>query len=452
MLAIMKIAGLAFLFVLNSTAFGSDPDGIQWPGFRGPGASGISEGYATATSWSVSDGDNIKWKTEIPGLGLSCPVIWGDQVFLTTAISGKKDPYLKVGLYGNIDPVEDDTVHKWKLYCLDKKRGKMAWEKTITEGVPKIKRHTKASHANSTPVTDGKHLVVFLGSEGLYCYGLDGELHWQKDLGVLDSGYFKVREAQWGFASSPIIAGRYVIVQCDVQENSFVAAFDIGSGKEVWRTARDEVPTWSTPAVYNHRGQTQVILNGWKHIGGYDLSTGEEIWRMRGGGDIPVPTPISSHGLIFIANAHGGQAPIYAIRPTATGDISLTDDATSNDHIAWSERRNGAYMQTPLVYGDYIYSSRDNGGLNCYEVQTGKRVYRERLAGGRTGFTASPVAANDKIYFTSEVGDIYVLQAGPTFKVLATNAMDEVCLATPAISEGVLFFRTRQNLVAVAER
>ncbi|NIR53162.1 PQQ-binding-like beta-propeller repeat protein, partial [candidate division KSB1 bacterium] len=184
---------------------------------------------------------------------------------------------------------------------------------------------------------------------------------------------------------------------------------------------------------------------------GYDLETGKELWKLSGGGDIPVPTPVVAHDLVFIANAHGGLAPLYAIRLDATGDISLQGNETSNEYVAWGVPRNGAYMQTPLVYGEYIYSCRDNGGLNCYVAKTGDRVYRQRLGSGRTGFTASPVACDGKLYFTSENGEVYVVQAGPEFKLLATNPMTEVCMATPSISEGTLFIRTQHHLVAVAK-
>lgn len=419
--------------------------------FRGPQASGIAEGFQTPTTWKAETGENIKWKTPIPGLGHASPVIWGDQVFTVTAISGEKDPYLKVGLYGNIDPVDDSTVHKWMIYCLDKSTGKMLWEKTAYEGVPKIKRHTKSTHANSTPATDGKHLVTFIGSEGLFCYDLDGKLLWQKDLGDLDAGYFRVPEAQWAFGSSPMIYENMVVVQCDVQKNPFIAAFDIRDGKEIWRTAREEVPTWSTPMVHVGNGRSQVIANGWKHIGGYDLATGKELWKLRGGGDIPVPVPVVAHDLAFITNAHGGMAPVYAVRLDANGDISLQGDETSNAGMAWSEPRSGAYMVSPLVYGEELYVLKNNGVLTCFKAKTGERMYQERLGSGQTGFTASPVAANDKIYFSGEYGEIFVVQAGSEFKLLKTNEMNEICMATPAISEGVLFFRTRGNLVAVGE-
>lgn len=436
---------------LQQNAVAGDKKNVNWPAFRGANANGVAEDYPTPTTWNVEEDKNIKWKTAIPGLGHSCPIIWEDRIYVTTAISGMKDPFLKVGLYGNIAAVEDSTVHQWQLLALDKNSGKILWQKTGVEAVPRVKRHTKASHANSTPATDGKHIVTFFGSEGLFCYNMKGEELWKVDLGDLDSGYFKVPQAQWGFASSPIIYQDKVIVQCDVQKNSFIAAFDIKNGKELWRTSRNEVPTWGSPTVYSKNGQTQVIVNGWKQIGSYDIETGKEVWWLRGGGDIPVPTPVLGHDLVFIANAHGGMSPIYAIRLNARGDISLKDDTSANEFIAWSQPRNGAYMQTPLIYGDTIYSCTNSGVLNCYDAKTGERHYKQRLGGGRTGFTASPVAADGKIYFASEEGDIYVVQAGPEFKLLAENPMAEICMATPAISEGVLFIRTQKHLVAVAE-
>jgi outer membrane protein assembly factor BamB len=425
---------------------------IHWPTFRGPNASGIAEGFTTPTRWNAPAGENVKWKTPIPGLGHSSPVIWGNQLFITTAISGQTNAGLKVGLYGDIKPVEDDTSHKWVVYCLDKRTGKIIWEKVAYTGVPKIKRHPKATHASSTPATDGKHVVAMFGSEGLYCYDMKGKLLWKKDLGLLDSGFFTVPAAQWGFGSSPIIFEDKIFLQCDVQKGSFVAAFNIKDGSEIWRTPRQDVPTWSSPTVYRSGDRTLLLLNGYKHIGGYDAATGKEVWRLRGGGDIPVPTPIVAHDLVFITNAHGRMAPIYAIRLDATGDISLGENANSNKYVAWSVPRDGAYMITPLVYGDYLYSSKDNGVLSCFEAKTGNRLYQERLGDGKSGFTASPVAAAGKLYYSSEDGDIYVIKAGPKFEVLASNDIGEICMATPAISEGTIFFRTQSHVVAITER
>ncbi len=424
--------------------------GVNWPSFRGPYASGVSDGFAVPTNWDAESSRNILWKTEIPGLGHSSPVIWGDRIFITTAISGIESPELKVGLYGNIQPVEDDTIHKFMVYCLDKKTGKILWEQLAHQGVPKVKRHPKATHANSSPATDGSHVVAFFGSEGIYCYTLDGKLLWKKDFGVLDSAFFMVPTAQWGFASSPIIHEDTVIVQADVLENSFLAALDVRTGEEIWRTPREDVPTWSTPTVHVGETRTQVLINGFKHTGAYDFKTGEELWKLTEGGDIPVPTPVVAHGLVFFNSAHGRMSPIYAVKLDATGDITLEPGATSNEHIVWSIQRGGAYMQTPLIYGEYLYNLRGNGSLSCYEAKTGQLVYREPV-GERASFSASGVAADGKLYFPSEQGDMYVVKAGGKFELLAANAMQDILMATPAISEGTLYIRSHHYLFAVAD-
>ncbi|MFC2159027.1 PQQ-binding-like beta-propeller repeat protein, partial [Acidobacteriota bacterium] len=386
-------------------------DGVNWPSFRGTDAKGFVEGFKTPVSWDLKNSKNVAWKTPIPGLGHSSPVIWEDKVFVTTAISGVKDPEMKVGLYGSIQPVEDDTIHTFKVLCLDKTTGEVLWEKTSHKGIPKVKRHPKSTHANSTPVTDGKHVVAFFGSEGLYCYDVNGKFLWKKDFGVLNSTFFMVPSAQWGFASSPVIHKGVVIIQADVLENSFLAALDIESGKELWRTSREEYPTWSTPTVHSGPDKTQVIVNGFKHIGAYDFKTGKELWKISGGGDIPVPTPVVAHGLVFINSAHGKLSPIYAIKLDAQGDLSLKEGDTSNQSIVWSVRRGGAYMQTPLIYGDYLYNLRGNGALACYEAKTGKVVYNEKV-GNMSSFSSSGVASDGKMYFSSEQGDIFVVKAG----------------------------------------
>jgi outer membrane protein assembly factor BamB len=425
-------------------------DGVNWPSFRGPNANGIAESYSTPISWDVDTAKNIKWKIPVPGLAHSCPIIWGDRMYITTA-TGETDAELKVGLYGSIEPVDDDSIHEWKVYCLDKNTGKILWEKTAHKGVPKVKRHPKATHANSSPATDGKYVVAFFGSEGLFCYDRDGNLIWKKDFGLLDSAFFMVPSAQWEFASSPVIHQGVVIVQCDALNTAFLAALDIQTGKELWRTTREDVPTWSTPTIHVGERQTQIIVNGFKHIGGYDFKTGKELWKISGGGDIPVPTPVVAHGLVFINSAHGRLSPIYAIKLDSDGDISLTEEKTSNESIVWSVRRGGSYMLTPLIYGDFLYNVQSNGALSCYRAKTGELVYKEQL-GKMTGFSASGVAADGKLYFTSEEGDVFVLKAGPEFEVLSTNSMKDECMATPAISEGTLYFRTHHYLVAVSDK
>ncbi|MDA1053545.1 MAG: PQQ-like beta-propeller repeat protein [Planctomycetota bacterium] len=421
----------------------------DWTQFRGRDALGIADGQNLPDSWDVESGENIRWKTRIPGLGHACPIVSRGRVFIVTADSGNPDPELRLGLYGDFESVSEDKPQAWRVYCLSQASGRVLWWRTLHRGVPAIKRHAKASHANSTPVTDGERVVVLLGSEGLHCLDFCGRLLWRRDLGVLDSGYFAVPEAQWGFGSSPIIYDDMVILQCDVQKNSFLAAFDIHDGRELWRTPRADVPTWSTPTIVQGASRTELVVNGFKHAGGYDPSNGEPLWKLGGGGDIPVPTPVFAHNLIFLSSAHGSDRPLCAVRPGAGGDLTPPNDNTLDESLAWYKRRDGIYMQTPIVYGDYLYACRDNGVLSCYEARTGERLYQKRLGSGTGGFTASPVAADGKLYFTSEEGSIYIVAAGPEFKQVASNEMGASCMATPGISGGLLIVRTSDHVFAI---
>lgn len=420
----------------------------NWPSFRGPNASGVSKGPATPVHWDIQEHENIAWQTPLAGMGHSCPVIWGNRVFLTSAVTDK-EPYLRVGLYGESPDHLEDYDHDFRVVCLDKESGEILWEKTAHRGKPKVKRHIKASHANCTPVTDGKSVVVSFGSEGLYSYDLDGNLKWKADLGYLDSGAFNAPSLQWGFASSPVIHKGTVIVQCDVNNQSYLATYDLETGKQKWRTDRDEIPGWGTPTIAVEGASTQILVNGYKHIGSYDFHSGKELWKLKsGGGDVPVPTPIVSGKLAYITNAHGSMAPMIAVRLEARGSIALDPEA---EEIAWMDRRSGAYMQTPLVYGEHLYTCSDGGVLKCYDAATGTIVYRKRLGRGRSGFTASAVACADLLYYTSEDGEVFVIQAGAEYDLLARNRFREVCMATPAISDGTLFFRTRGHLIAISE-
>lgn len=431
-------------YLLVSAALAADGN---WPQFRGPSASGVGTG-TPLIEWNAESGKNILWKTVIPGLGHSSPVIWGDRLFITSAVPAAGESSLKVGLYGDIAPVKGEPAQSFNVYCLDRKSGKILWERTAASGPPKIMRHPKSTHANPTPATDGKHLVVFFGSEGLFTYDLNGKLLWKKDFGVLDSGFYMVPGAQWGFASSPVIHDGMVVIQADVQKDSFVGAFDINTGKELWRTPRSDVPTFGTPAVvpYTAGGAPgwQVVVNGWKRIGGYDLKTGKELWNLKGGGDIPVPTPVFLDGLVVITNAHGQGRPIYAIRTDAAGDITETHQG-----IAWLQERAGNYMQTPLLHAGLGYFCHDTGVLSVYELSTGERMYQQRLGGGTSGFTSSPVAADGHLYITNEEGHSYVLALGRAYKLLAENELGETVMATPAISDGVLYIRGGKHLFAV---
>ncbi len=420
----------------------------NWPSFRGPNASGVADGQMPPVIWDAEKGTNILWKTPIPGLGHSCPIVWGERVFVTSALSGDPESKFKPGQYGNVDSVDDASVHTWRVYCLDKRTGKILWEQTAHQGVPKVKRHMKSSHANPTPATDGQHVVACFGSEGLYCYDCDGKLLWKRDLGVLDSGWFYDPDYQWGFASSPILYQNLVIVQCDIGKNSFLAAYRVADGERVWLTPRDEIPSWGTPTIYQGQARTELISNASKYVRGYDPLTGQELWRLGRNSEITVATPVCAHDLIFVTSGYSPVRPVYAIRPGATGEITLEKGTTSNAFIAWSNEKNGTYMPTPIVYGDFLYTCNNNGLVTCYEAKTGKQIYQRRL-GGRGGFTASPVAADGKLYFTSEEGGVLVVKAGPDYELLATNPLGETCMATPAIADGMIFVRTQHFLFGI---
>jgi outer membrane protein assembly factor BamB len=424
----------------------------NWPQYRGLQASGIEDSSALPTQWNIETGENIRWQTPIPGLAHASPIVWSDRVYVATAI-GAGEPDLKVGLYGDIASAKDNEPHQWRLLALEKSTGKILWNVLGHEGVPKVSRHTKATHCNSTPATDGRHIVAIFGSEGLFCFDAkDGKLLWKKDLGPMDSGYFAMPGAQWGFASSPVIHDGKVIVLCDVQKGSFLAAFDLADGREIWRTARSDVPTWGTPTLVTAAGRTQIAVNGWHHSGGYDFATGQELWKFDGGGDIPVPTPIMKDGLIYFTSAHGRSRPMRAIRADATGDLTPDDSGAMKPAVAWNQERRGNYMQTPIVAGGSLYGCADTGLVTCFDAKTGDVRYSERLSASSEGYTASPVSDGRHLYFASELGNVFVVPATEKFTVVARNSLGETCLSTPAISDGTLFFRTRGKIIAVGSK
>lgn len=275
---------------------------------------------------------------------------------------------------------------------------------------------------------------------------------WRKDLGPMDSGFFAVPSAQWGFASSPVIYDGKVVVLCDVQTNSFLAVYSLDDGKELWHTPRTDVPTWGTPTVTRVGDQTQILVNGWHHTGAYDFATGKEIWKLDGGGDIPVPTPIIGDGFAFFTSGHGRFGPMRGIRLNSTGNITPKDvPMNTNSSIAWVNAKQGNYMQTPILVGDLLFGCVDWGILTCFDARTGNVNFSERIGSGSEGFTASPVSDGRHLYFTSEVGNVYVADVGANFSMVATNKLEETCMASPAISNGTLFFRAREHLIAVGK-
>jgi len=430
-------------FLLAGLVFAGD-----WPQFRGPSGSGVGDGTNPPVSWDAEKGTNVLWKAEVPGLSVSSPIVWGDRIYVATAISGDPKQGLRTGLYGDTDAVNDATVHRWKLLAFDKKTGKLLWETAAHEGVPKTKRHPKSSQASPTPATDGKVVVAYFGSEGLYAYSAEGKLIWKKDLGVQNAGWFFDPDSEWGAASSPVIYKDMVSVQCDRQKDSFVAAYALSDGKERWRTARAEIPSWGTPAVVPGKDRTEVVTNATKAIRGYDADTGKELWTLGPNSEVTCTTPVTAHGLVFITAGYPPVQPIYAVKIGSNGDLTLKDGKESSEAIAWSKQRGGVYLPSPLAYGDHLYTVANNGILSVYEAKTGTRIYQQRIGMGGS-FTASPVAAAGKIYVATEDGDVYVLKAGTAYEMLAKNTIGEAILATPALAGDVLFVRGAKHLFAI---
>lgn len=422
----------------------------NWPQFRGLRASGVAEGFATVSEWDVAAGKNIRWRVPVPGLAHSSPVVWGERIYLTTALRKEGEAELTVGLYGSVEPVADEGEQLFQVLCLDRKDGKVRWTQTAFEGEPSFPRHPKGSFAASTPATDGEHVLAFFGSEGLFCYDPDGKLLWKKDFGELDAGWYVMPTASWGFSASPVIHEGVVYLQVDVQKGSFLAALRVSDGSELWRVPRADVPTFGAPTVDVRAGRAQLVCNGFKHIGGYDLATGKELWKLAGGGDIPVPTPVIGGGLVYITNAHGSMAPMLAIDALAEGTLAL--EPKDSKYMRWSQLRKGNYMQTPLVLGEFLYGCKDNGVLTCFDAAGGESVYEQRLGDGVSGFTSSPVAADGKLYFASEEGVVYVVAEGFEFRLLGKSELGEECMATPAVSQGVLYYRTRTHLTAIGPK
>jgi outer membrane protein assembly factor BamB len=416
----------------------------NWPTFRGPGARGVAEKQNLPVSWDVASGKNIAWKTEIPGLGLSSPIVWGSHVFLTTAVSSNPNMVFEATLKGELDRRQDEAVQEFRVLALDKKSGKVAWNVVAGKSKPRVLRHLHNSYASPTPVTDGKFLVAFFGSEGLFCFDLKGKLIWKKDLGSIDQGAFDLPDYQWGSASSPVLWQGKVYLQVDMHQGSFMVAFDAATGRELWRTARDSKPSWATPTIVEGAKRTELVANGVEFVAGYDAETGKELWRVKGTSMISVPTPFVANGLIYVFSGYSRNIRrSYAIRPGAVGDITGSKEA-----IAWM-REEAPYLSTPVIVGDQLFTYSTRGGIMAsYNALTGATLYQQRLGLG-TPASASMVAADGVVYAANEDGEVYVFKPGAKYEQLAVNPMGETVMATPAISDGTLFIRGARHLFAV---
>lgn len=419
----------------------------DWPRFRGPHADGVAKDNARLpTAWGVEE--NVAWVADVPGWGWSCPVVVGNEVFLTTVVSEQENTSPKKGLYlgrGVREPAKG--VHHWLVYCFDIQTGEELWKHEAHSGEPQVPRHPKSTYATETPTTDGERLYVLFGDVGLYCYDLSGKQLWKREITAKKTFF------DYGAAASPIVHDGQVIVLYDNQEESYIASFDAKNGEPRWRTERDEQSTWATPFIWQHGQRTEIVTCGKRKNRSYDLD-GKLLWEFDGRmSNLVIPSPFAAHGMLYISSGYIGDAhrPVYAIKPGASGDISLKDNERSNEFIKWYQPTASSYNPSAIVYGDFYYTLYDRGFLTCHDARTGREVYgKQRFAPGAS-FTSSPWAYNGKLFFLSEDGDTYVVKAGPKFELLQTNKLDELCLSSPAVSGERLLVRTASKLYCLTE-
>jgi len=418
----------------------------NWPRFRGVSC-GVVEDAVLPISWSSTE--NVVWKVDVLGRGWSCPVVWGDKVFLTTVASEGHVEEAKKGLYlgGNRDQASAD-VHHWIVYCFDWSSGKVLWDKTVHTGKPAQPVHVKNTYASETPVTDGQRVYFYFGNVGVFCFDLEGKELWRKNLDPVKMRY------NWGTAASPVLYGDKLFIVNDNEEQSYLLALDKGTGNEVFRVERDEKSNWATPYVWQNAERTELVTCGTGKIRSYDLN-GQLLWQLGPMSVIAIPTPVQNNAMLFVCSGYVGDRksrPIYAVRPGASGDVTLAEGQDRSGYIAWHHKLSGPYNPSPIAYGDYLYVLYDRGTVSCFNGRTGEVIYEQQpLASDARAFTASAWANDGKLFFLSEDGDTFVVRAGPEFKVLGRNALDEMCMATPAALRGSLIIRTLTKLYRIGE-
>jgi outer membrane protein assembly factor BamB len=467
----MAVAGGSVTW-LASVVYAGD-----WPQFRGPNAAGLGVEENLPSAWST--GKNIQWRVAIPGVAWSSPIVWGERVFVTTAITENQPrprPGMPFGGYpgrpgGENNPDRTapgsqgggapprpgrpggiggegkapEAVYRWEVHCYQRDDGKLLWKQLAVEGKPSISTHNKNTYASETPVTDGRRVYAYFGMTGVYCYDFAGSLVWKTSLGS-----HKMRFG-WGTGSSPALEEGRLFIVCDNEEKSFLAALDTETGKELWRVDREERSTWATPFVWRTKLRTELVTSGAKRIRSYDPATGKQHWELGGMNMQVAASPVAGEELLFIGSGgpFGGR-PLYAVRPGAAGNLTLKEGEPSNAGVAWYNKDAGPAMASPLVYGDHIYILSQNGGLlSCLEAKTGKAAYAKQRLPQAVGFTSSPWAYDGKVFCLDENGQTFVVKAGPDFKLLGTNKLDEMFMATPAIAGDALILRGIDHLYCV---
>lgn len=440
---IRQLLIVAVVVVFALAAFADEREsGANWPRWRGPEGSGVSAEKNLPGEWSSTQ--NIAWKTPLPGRGHSSPVVWGNRIFLTAAIMGDVAPGAKAPIHmingkpwKHPDAIGSDHRHTLKVLALDRDTGKIVWERTAYEGTIYDDYHKKNTSASPTPVTDGKKVYAYFGSEGLYAYNLDGKLAWKVEIP-------KIGTMSVGSGTSPILFENLLILQCDREDgaDSDIVAYDKETGKTVWRTLRNGVEiSWATPIIVDAPGGPQLIASGSEFIIAYNPRTGNELWRMEGVKSNAIPSPLAGHGLVYLS-AGFPKKKVIAVRVG-------TKTESGAPEIAWTYDRGTAYVPSPVLYGDYLYLTSDKGILTCLDAKTGAVLYDDGRVPVPATFMASLLAYNGEIYQFGQDGDTFVVRAGPKHEVLRTNSLGEPVYSTPSVAGGRLYIRGEKHLYAI---
>jgi putative pyrroloquinoline-quinone binding quinoprotein/putative pyrroloquinoline-quinone-binding quinoprotein len=418
----------------------------NWPQFRGEHAGVVPDNPSLPDTWSATE--NVVWKTTVPGIGWGSAVVWGDHVFVTAGINtGAPEPF-KSGQLRAGDVIKPAAPYRWVVYDVSLETGSIRWMREVATAVPADGTHMKNSYASETPVTDGERVYAYFANLGVFVFDMSGRPVWSNPMGP-----FRFRNG-WGSAASPVLHEDRLFIVNDNDTQSFIAAYDKRTGRELWKRDREIGTNWATPFVWTNTVRTELIVPGSVKTRSYDME-GQVLWELTGMSTIDIPTPFAAHGLLFINSGYVADSlrPVYAIRPGATGDVSLKTGETSNAYIVWSHPTLGSYNPSSLVYGDYYYTLHDRGFFTANDAKTGKEIYgRQRITNDVSGFSASPWAYNGRIFALSEDGDTFVIAAGPEFKVVGRNSLDERTLATPAVVGDSLIIRSAGHLFRIARR
>jgi outer membrane protein assembly factor BamB len=460
------------VLILFVTSFVPAPPDTTWPQFRGHAGRAVSAIETLPTKWSTTI--NVKWKADVPGRGWSSPIVWGEQVILTSAAGSRAFKQPSPGIYGNdyvaelqrqglsedqimeklrqrdLESPEEAGELQFMVYSLDIKTGKVRWERTAHKGPPVGGRHRKNTYASETPATDGERIYALFGNIGLFCYSMDGTLLWMHRIAA------QPRYLDFGTAASPVVHEGRVYFQDDNEADSFLAALDAKTGAVIWKTARTAgggrpLSGWSSPYVWVNAKRTEIVTIGRQLAVSYDLD-GKELWRLQGLTQAN-PTPTEGDGMLYLGTGSQGEAnrPLFAVKPGASGDISLKTGETANEFVAWFQPRAAAYTSSPLVFGGRVYAVNDTGILQVFDAKTGREIYKARVGGPGNTFSASPWACGGKVYFLSEEGDTFVITPGDTYEEVAKNSLGELALASPAVTRDGLFIRTQTRLYRIMQ-